>query len=107
MEPGPKEWGALGGRIRGKNQSPEERKASSSRAYLGSAVSAISKRAGDLSPQQVGRLSEALIDAQSARIDQWVREQLTEPWLLNSDQIDLIKRVLFNSAPASQEALGQ
>jgi hypothetical protein len=34
------------------------------------------------------------LPAQIARIDQWVAQQLAEPWPLNSAQLDLIRRVL-------------
>ncbi len=34
------------------------------------------------------------LPAQIPRIDQWVAQQLAQPWPLNSAQLDLIRRIL-------------
>lgn len=50
------ERASIAGRARARSQTPEQRKAMASKGYLAAAVSAIVKRAPELTPEQVSQL---------------------------------------------------
>jgi len=56
-----REWGAGGGRTTAARRTPQQRQEAARHAHLASAVSAIARRPGDLTPLQIQQLAGAAV----------------------------------------------